>query len=633
MTENKRKINACYIAGLTIILLTVFFVAYISQLKHETIPVTVKITSAGVAQEIYPWYDDNGKWYFFIPSYADLNDTILCSKRNGCYLQNSLLDSEQNLDCIEMGIEYDFERHGIFKNSSSKIVFLKSANVPTMYVKTVSGNMSYVHADKSHKESISVALYDEAGGLDYESHGKDIINGRGNSTWGLAKKPYKITLQNDNSFLGMGESKDWVLLANGFDETNLRNKLIFDFAKSMAFCWTPSCEYVDLYVNGVYNGLYLLTEKIEISSDKLNINFDDGDYLFECFQESKLHRDDCYFKTDSGRLVRFHPSTAYNEEQLDEAKRQIVELENNITHGDLDRIDSDSWVYRFLIDEFFENVDIDQDSSYFYFSTKDNLFYSGPIWDYDLSMATDSLFEGFDNPNQILSLRRKWYGNLYKSDEFYNHMVDIYQTIFLPSMEQEVIAKVDTTFEKIRCSAMMNEIRWEKMFMDDKSPNIPIEEKVEKIKWFLNERVRYLEQVWCSGERYKTVSFLTPDGTVKKRLLIKQGEIITEVPDNSLLDGAAILYWHTESGDEPFDFTTKIYTDISLYAKTEPSNSDDATKRLDGVNCKGRLMGWLTTNRSFAFSTALCFVIIFTGAALIYVDVKRNGKGDRNGAA
>ncbi|RYG01528.1 MAG: hypothetical protein EOO07_34065, partial [Chitinophagaceae bacterium] len=40
------------------------------------------------------------------------------------------------------------------------------------------------------------------------------IRGRGNSTWGMPKKPYKLKLGTKQSFFDAPESKDWVLLAN-----------------------------------------------------------------------------------------------------------------------------------------------------------------------------------------------------------------------------------------------------------------------------------------------------------------------------------------------------------------------------------------------------------------------------------
>ena len=45
------------------------------------------------------------------------------------------------------------------------------------------------------------------------------MKGRGNTTWGLPKKPYQIKLDSKQDILGMGKAKKWVLLANYGDRS------------------------------------------------------------------------------------------------------------------------------------------------------------------------------------------------------------------------------------------------------------------------------------------------------------------------------------------------------------------------------------------------------------------------------
>ena len=54
----------------------------------------------------------------------------------------------------------------------------------------------------------------------------DYIRGRGNSTWQADKKPYKLKLDKSQDLLGMGKNKHWALLANRFDQSLLRNRLV-----------------------------------------------------------------------------------------------------------------------------------------------------------------------------------------------------------------------------------------------------------------------------------------------------------------------------------------------------------------------------------------------------------------------
>ena len=57
------------------------------------------------------------------------------------------------------------------------------------------------------------------------------IKGRGNSTWGEPKSPYQIKFSEKNDLFGMGKAKKWVLLANFYDDSNLRTDVAFYFER------------------------------------------------------------------------------------------------------------------------------------------------------------------------------------------------------------------------------------------------------------------------------------------------------------------------------------------------------------------------------------------------------------------
>ena len=104
-------------------------------------------------------------------------------------------------------------------------------------------------ADKDFEANAAVTLYAADGTVDYASEAGDRIGGRGNSTWKLPKKPFNLKLGQKAGLLGMGDAKKWSLLANAYDETNLRNKLVLDFAREIAPYrgFSPECAFVDLY--------------------------------------------------------------------------------------------------------------------------------------------------------------------------------------------------------------------------------------------------------------------------------------------------------------------------------------------------------------------------------------------------
>ena len=99
---------------------------------------------------------------------------------------------------------------------------------------------------------------------------------RGNSTAGAAKKPYRIKFDKKQNILGLNNGKkfkSWVLLADYFDSTMLRTFSTFSMAdilnedKYFSSDFTP----VEVYINGTYQGVYLLCEQTQIDGNRVNI--------------------------------------------------------------------------------------------------------------------------------------------------------------------------------------------------------------------------------------------------------------------------------------------------------------------------------------------------------------------------
>ena len=105
------------------------------------------------------------------------------------------------------------------------------------------------------------------------------IKGRGNSTWwqgGIwGKRPYQIKFEDKTEVLGMPEDKKWVLLAELSDTSFIRNKISRELANKSLFDYVPQIEYTELFINEIYAGIYVIGQKVEESSNRVNIG-DDG---------------------------------------------------------------------------------------------------------------------------------------------------------------------------------------------------------------------------------------------------------------------------------------------------------------------------------------------------------------------
>ena len=79
------------------------------------------------------------------------------------------------------------------------------------------------------------------------------------------KKGYRIELSEEESLLGMRKDDDWLLLAMYLDYPRMRIKMCFDvwgrLEPTNPTAIAPESEYVTLFLNGEFEGLYLLVEK------------------------------------------------------------------------------------------------------------------------------------------------------------------------------------------------------------------------------------------------------------------------------------------------------------------------------------------------------------------------------------
>jgi hypothetical protein len=220
------------------------------------------------------------------------------------------------------------------------------------------------------------------------------IKGRGNSTWGWPKKPYKLKLAEDASLLGMtAETDEWVLLANYADRSALRTQVAFDLASRTRLAWTPETRYVDVVLNGQPLGLYLLTEQVEQGSDRVDLP-DDG-FLLEVDKRFRRSGDQG-FRTGRGVPVAFKDPDEVTRKERRLVKRAVRHFENVLYGPDFaDRergyrslVDVGSFVDWYLVEELLANQDSNFQSSVNFSWVPGGKIEMGPVWDFDLSAGS-----------------------------------------------------------------------------------------------------------------------------------------------------------------------------------------------------------------------------------------------------
>ena len=228
----------------------------------------------------------SGDTYFLLPSSADLTELVL-------YFDGETAEIKGNKGTltIESGVAFDLTAISTPADSEytvtiegKKLIFMKSANVRSLFYISddpVNAGRTWIEAVKGNEAEGKMAIVGTDGEVDYTDKVTE-IKGRGNSTFHeYAKKPYQIKLKNKTALIegSSDKSKKWVLLANAADYSLLHNSVTFALAQELGMAYTNDYEAVDFYFDGEYRGHYLITEKVEVASN--NVDIDDLDGMIE----------------------------------------------------------------------------------------------------------------------------------------------------------------------------------------------------------------------------------------------------------------------------------------------------------------------------------------------------------------
>lgn len=274
----------------------------------------------------------------------------------------------------------------------------------------------------------SETLYDSG---DYEKDASGMtIRVRGNSSAWQDKKPYKVKLQKKADLLLRGDDKkykdkDWLLLK---DETASLNTVIgLKVNELMGLQWTPRYMLVNLMLNNVYRGLYLIIENVKRNNDcRLDVDKETG-YIFE--YDPYWWNEDLYFETpmttspDAKFTIKEPDSENITEQQLEYIKEVMALLEFSLLRSAWQHyIDMESFVSWLLAQDILGNSDGHGSNIFMtkYDNTPQSKIRMGNLWDFDAIMQTPGqwsnshriLYFGIllDHPDGVFSraYKEKW---------------------------------------------------------------------------------------------------------------------------------------------------------------------------------------------------------------------------------
>lgn len=389
------------------------------------------------------------------------------------------------------------------------VTVLHSQNLPAIFIETSTQTMTAVHEDKSFHQEAHVTLY----GCDGEvliDKPLTYIKGHGNATWQYEKKSYQIKFEEKTDVMGMGAARKWLLMANAQDGSYMRNYIVYQAVKALGVPYAIDCLFVDLYLNGDYAGNYLLTEKVELASNRIDINRDVAKKAYLIEIENNMDEQDILFETDWGTLVRVHDPDPISDEQLAFIQEKVISLENTLGDcGDfLPLVDVTSIAQRAVIDEITKNNDSFEGSTFFYLTQQNNwLFNGGVYWDYDSTLGNWSYRYGYYRNPQGLTLpdQSMWYETMYADDTFFQALQEQYSRI-RPLFEQLDLAQIAN---HIAASVQMDYIRYQgkSYFMQGKA----FKEQVSALDSFLEQRLAFLDKAITQKEPFIWVFLNTYD--------------------------------------------------------------------------------------------------------------------------
>lgn len=339
-----------------------------------------------------------------------------------------------------------------FTSSNLPLVFINTNGQTIVDDPKIHANMGIVWNGPGIRNGVTDPKNDFNGNISIEI--------RGSSSQSFPKKSYGFELKTldwvdmDASLLGMPEENDWILYAPYTDKTMVRDVLTYTLDASLGN-YAPRCRYVELFVNNIYEGVYVLMEKIKRNKNRVDIakllttdiageNLTGG-YIIKIdkttggggdgwFSSYTNNTNSTYYQYD------YPKASEITTEQKSYIKNYVYKMESALYMEKFtgvgsyhDFLNDTSFIDFMIMNEMAKNIDGYRLSSYL-FKDKNGLLNCGPIWDFNLTYGNCDYYNGWlttgmeyqtdfsgDNwqnpfwwnklmkdPGYVLKLKRRW---------------------------------------------------------------------------------------------------------------------------------------------------------------------------------------------------------------------------------
>ena len=325
----------------------------------------------------------------------------------------------------------------------------------------------------------------------------------------------------------------------------------------MAF--VPEMKFIDLYIDGEYQGNYQIAEKVEIADGRIgirdleeemedvnpNVDFaqlkqveesDDtflslkwvdilnlpldskSGYLLELDLGYRYDEEACGFVSAANQSVVVQEPKYINKTQLMYLAKMYQNLEDALKSDSgynektdlyyFDYIDMDSFAQKYLIEEISKNLDANVTSFYMYIPQDNEKLHAGPIWDYDRTFGCPFKRDGM-NLEDSYGFYASENVDFDEAEENLLYLLclqeefqDVYQRLYFETMREVMLDiadhSVDENCSYIESSAMMNAIRWNALGVgsDMEENKLAFQMKSDAVKSFIKDRLLFLDEAW-----------------------------------------------------------------------------------------------------------------------------------------
>ena len=397
----------------------------------------------------------------------------------------------------------------------------------------------------------------------------------------------------------MGKNKHWALIANRYDHSMLRNRLVSYMSEGLGFEFTPKMLPVDLVINGKYAGSYYLSETVRIDKNRLDIDelkAEDnsepeitGSYLMGLdpffFKKEFDYRNTYYL--EGGMCVWFEDPDFYNldgdevgtQEQYDYIRNYLTFADEAIMSDDFkdmfgnpytDYLDTRSSADFWWVQEFVMNEDGFRSASNYFYKKRNDKIYWGPLWDFDYSMGLYlKSTEGFNYTHN------PWLDRLRAYDPEYQQLLRERWTV-LDRLITEILTpggKLDQYAEELKKSAEDDFRRWgsNSQFLRER---YDFDTETALVRTWLADRQAWINQHIDTEltEVFARVTFMVGGETIYIEKMSKGG-LLGYKPDDPEEPHKIFKCWIDQYGKE-YDYGTIVNYDVVLtpyyYGDPEP---------------------------------------------------------------